>query len=198
MLRFSFELVTCAASVDLLLLALAEQLDEPDRKRVAQALPYRPALAYGAVREGIGGLALREYERANDVCFTFVFPPDSELVCYASEYEPPPTGGPIPVGCVYTKLHVGREHSLLTCTAATSSMSRVFERSPSVRDSWRNLAVTARSRALFFDAERDSVWDRLWPDPRTARRPELDAFSSEDFAHLTDVDAYCAAALSEG
>jgi hypothetical protein len=198
-LRYRFELVTHTAAIDALLGTVAEHLTEPDASRLRAALPWVPEidrdLVWGAGRperdrQGILCLASEGEPRPNDFCLSFAFRPDAELDAYARALGAAQTGTRVAVGCVWTQLHVGDEHALLSATAATSDMSRLFASSRSVHDTWIEIARASRALAVFLDTERDFDRDCLWPEAKAVPLVGPDGFWSGDFESLR-VDAYC-------
>lgn len=201
--RYSYSLVTTADPVDDLLVELATHLAEDDRERLLAALPWAPeterAVVWGSgppirERHGIGGLEpTRDYEHPNDYCFCFAFPLDPELERFARDEDYRIRSQHVEIGCIWTKLHVGEEHALLECTAATSGMSRAWASLAGIRSAWVRLAERCRVHALWLDTESSDV-ELLSPEMRRVPALQRDWFLSPDLACFR-VDAYCEAML---
>lgn len=102
----------------------------------------------------------------------------------------------MPVGCVWTSLRAGRDLEVLTCTAATSSMSMLFGQCDGGRAIWAELGWAASARAVFFDQEQ-ADWDLVYPSKRTVPKPDEDQYllEGEDFDFECCVDGYYGEAL---
>lgn len=198
-LSYSFEAITSADAVTPLLEALARQLEDRNAARVREQLPWRPAverqLVWGSgrperERQGIGGIRLADHERPNDLCLSFRFAAaDAELERYARENHALRSGADVVVGCVSTRLFVGEELALLTATAVTSDMSRLFAASTRVREAWAQLGRESGALAVFLDTELDDALSCVWPEPGQVPRVSIDGYWSGDFASLR-VDPY--------
>lgn len=198
-LNYSYNVVTSEAGVGALVDALAACVASDDAARLRAARPWRPRVERGLVwgggpaereRVGFGGLAPRAHERGNTVCFGFVFPLDPEVAAYeGAQRAVRREGDRVIVGCVDTTLRVGEEFALLTATACTSAMSRLFAGSAAVRGVFTALAESAHADAVFLDTEEEHEWERVWPAPARVGRVGIDSFCSGDFESVR-VDAY--------
>jgi hypothetical protein len=161
--RYGFTILTEASRVDALLSALAEALEPTGAARLRAALPWRPLveerLDWGGTlehaRRGIAGFSTGE----RGDCLSFRFDLDAEVRRYLRSSPGPPDS----IGCVYTTLDVGERYAVMTATAATSGMSRLFARSRGVNATFARIATRARALGLFFDDERDHDALVAWP-----------------------------------
>ncbi len=202
----SFLVVTPVRRVDALLEAIAAHLVPDDQARLRAALPWSPAVDRVSEwlgdppardRRGIAKLPREAGERGEDYCFTFLIPRDEVLTAYEQSGSPVSAeGGLVAVGCVWCDLRAGDEWAVFRATAATSDMSRLFERSPSVRALWSQVASKAQATALLFDTEDLEGWELLHPGSGRVTRPDEEPYELEDRLHL-NIDGYFAEALQE-
>lgn len=198
-LNYAYNVVTSQASVDALVDALAACVASDDAARLRAARPWRPrverSLVWGGGRPerervGFGGLAPRPHERGNTACLGLLCPLDPEVAAYeGAQRAVGREGDRVVVGCVDTTLRVGEEFALLTATACTSAMSRLFARSAAVRGVFAAMAEAAHADAAFLDTEEEYAWERVWPAPARVGRVSIDSFCSGDFESVR-VDAY--------
>lgn len=166
----------------------------PEVDRVARRRNGDPT----RLRSGIRGFG-RDGEGAYGYCLSFLFPRDDALLEYYDRRleSPPPGKGKVPVGCVWSTLEAGRELAVLRCTAATTSMSLLFD-STSARALWADIGWASDAAAVFLDTEREQ-WELVFPRERILERPDderylLDGDGLEDDWHV-DADGYYGAAL---
>ncbi|MFC4072449.1 hypothetical protein [Actinoplanes subglobosus] len=92
-----------------------------------------------------------------DLDLSLLFPEDGPLLEYRADSYTPEKAGPVMVGYVYLRFYDGSwllpGHLNLSFTPATSEQSRLFLRSPSIRETFANLAVTTGTPLCLFDVE---------------------------------------------
>ena len=145
-LDYSFELVVEIARLERALVAIADALVPSDRERLLRSIGPDP------VRFSI--------ESSGDRCFSFLFPPDDDLLVYPSGQVEP--CGRFGVGCVWCDLRIRDGVAVFRATAATTCMSLLFERSESVRAVWASIAEQCGAWFVMFD---DETYENrvLWP-----------------------------------
>jgi hypothetical protein len=187
-LDYSYELIAERGSADRLVRTVCDHLAPEDRARVLDALSQGMADVMDHVRRD-------EFERqlfergGNDVCVSFLFAEDEHLAEYAKESPLAPIDGRVRVGCVWTSIECGSSFVLVRATAATTGMSRLFERSPSVRATFAKAGHSGGALLVLFDDERED-FAAVWPfQGRFARSGGRDCFDDEC---KLKVDEYCA------
>ena len=203
-LDYSFLVVTPANRVDRLLALLASHLAPGDAARVRAALPWSPTIDQRSAwfgeppardRRGFGNMARLPVEHSESRCFSFLFSRDDVLTEYErSSTLPSADGGRVSVGCVWCSLCAGDVWAVFEATAATSEMSRLFQRSGAVRAFWSSVGAEAGAAAIFFDCEDLERWELLYPTARQVPRPDTELYELED-GDRVHVDAYCSEAL---
>lgn len=101
-------------------------------------------------------------------CFSLLVQKDGDeaLSVYATEY-PVPLGSDqtASIGCVWTHVVTGERYAVIQFTAATSDMSRLFERSQNIRAIFVNLAEKSKVLAMQLDTEDlDENYQAMAPD----------------------------------
>jgi|GEM_PF-2770165 len=206
-LDYSFFVVTPKDRVNRLLETIATYVAEEYGARLRAALPWTPSIDrvsqwLGEVpardQRGISNLPRRSYEPGEERCFTFLFPPDEILTDYGRSC---PTArrrrdGRVPVGCVWCGISAGDEWAMFHALAASSDMSRLFERSGSVRALWSKIAIEAAASALLFDFEDPDRWELLYPRAEQIPKPDEEPYLFADEQNL-NVDAYFTEVLRE-
>jgi hypothetical protein len=154
-LDYSFELVVEIAKLERALVAIADALVPSDRERLLRSVAPDP----------VGWLERIERTgtdaRMSDVCFSFLFSPDDDLLVYPSGQVEP--CGRVGVGCVWCYLRIRDDGvAVFRATAATTCMSLLFERSESVRAVWASIAEQCGAWFVMFD---DETYENrvLWP-----------------------------------
>lgn len=207
-LNYSFVVVVTRKNVDGLLHAIARRLAGPDRARLTAAIPWRPrsesrrVLTLGDVvldARGVAALSLsKDHEVGSDACFSFAYLADDAIVQYLSDpnnsNERALRGAQAQIGCVWTSLWAGENLAVVHATAATSSMSRLFRDSSSIRSSWADIFRESRAEALFLDTEHET-WDLLAPRAQRVQKPDAEEFCFADDYHVS-VDHYYRAAMT--
>lgn len=126
-------------------------------------------------------------------CLELEFKVDDAIVGYLQESNPTlkvSTGDLAAIGCLYTRVEMGDEYALISCEAATGSISRLLENSTSIKETFLRLVCEVDGARLFFDDEQGEVWRLLVPLERMVSRPPIDDFCDWPSGHL-DVDKYC-------
>lgn len=179
-LDYAFELIAERTAGDRLLRTLAEYVTPEDSELLLACLPFdaqQPLRRYG--RDHLKGM--------RDVCLSFLFPPDELLEGYSKDTGRARVNGLIPVGCIYSSFKVGEQILVFRAAAATTDMSRLFEQSPSVLETWRMIAAQAGALLLLLDDEKFDNW-AIWPVERRLGRPDY-VGSSDDARYLALVRA---------
>lgn len=188
-IRYSYELIAERRSADRLVRAIGDHVEPDGKAWLSEFL----RLGIGQVKDGVrtDDLERRLFALGgDDVCLSFLFAEDEELAEYASESQVPPVDGRFPVGCVWTSIDFGGEYVLVQATAATSGMSRLFERSASVRETFTEAGQSGGALLVSFDDESGNPVG-VWPfRGRFALSAGFDFF--EDDEGKLNVDAYCA------
>ncbi|MFG2426964.1 hypothetical protein [Streptomyces sp. NPDC048590] len=98
---------------------------------------------------------------------SLMFEPDDALAEYARDYGPAPApDGRVQIGYVYatvrfsSDLHPG--YAEVDCWAATSGMSRLFARSPSIRRTFTGVAAASGGVCCLFDTGDGSPAQVCW------------------------------------
>jgi hypothetical protein len=96
---------------------------------------------------------------------------------------------------VYSKLLCGDRFALFRGNAATSDMSRLFESSPSIRDTFTRIGQESSALLVAFDDEQESLIG-VWPhDGRRGACVVRGECHVVDDPMWNDVDLYCEAML---
>lgn len=141
---------------------------------------------------GIRGLAIHG-AAGNPQCLTCRTPDGREFHDAAEDAGWDLDG---PLGCVWTSLYVGDRWGLLEMTAATSSMSRLFEHSATLRGLVRD-AFAGLAPLVALDQE-EACWTPLDGGPSfVVSPPDAGTFDEPRDARAFDVDAHAEAALAE-
>ncbi len=202
-LSYAFTLVVPVAHLARAMTTLAAHMETMDSERLLAAHPWRPAITHrmeGATAphgHGLRDLARRTYEGHNSYGFAYRFAIGDEALRRYVETSPitGQEGDPAAhVGCVYTRFSSGQRWLLIEASAATSSMSRLFDESASVRATWVAMAGAMGARALFLDREEAEHW-WLLPDGSPVPRPDDDEFAMVENTIVFDVDARASEAL---
>ena len=187
-LDYAYELIAERQSADRLVRAVCQHLAPDDRTRLLGVL-------------GLGVVNVMEHVQRNDferqlferggkdICLSFLFAADEPLTEYAEESPLAPVDGRVQVGCVWTSVECGSRFALIRATAATSEMSRLFERSASVRKTFSEAGRAGGALLVMFDDEREDFVS-VWPLPgRFALAGKRDSFEDDELK--LKVDAYC-------
>ena len=206
-LDFSFFVVTSRDRVNELLETVAAFVAEEDEARLRAALPWQPSIdrvspwrGESPARDQRGFLNLQRHshERGEDRCFTFLFPPDEELAKYRLSCSSTRRGrdGRVPVGCVWCQIRAGDRLAVFHAVAASTDMSRLFQRSSSVRSVWSKISIEAEATALLFDFEDTDRWELLYPHTAHIPKPDEELYLFADDLN-SNVDAYFEEVLLE-
>ena len=199
-LDYSFVVVSPTDRVNILLRTISGYVSAEDSSRLQAALPWTPSIdrfsqwrgqAPARDRRGFSNLPRYPHEVGDNRCFTFLFPPDDFLVDYERlcSSMPRTADGRVAVGCVWCCLSAGEALAVFNATAATSDMSRLFERSPGVRSLWSKISIEATTTALLFDFEDIDRWELLYPRSEQVPRLDEEYYELEDGYNL-NIDAY--------
>ena len=207
-LSYGFEFIVPRSGVRRLLVALAEHLCDEDRQRLSDALAQEPPggsrggddhdhIPAAPIARGVSEdkAWTRFWIADNSYCFSFLFSPDDAAVAAYDRESRLRENGMARVGCVYTSLAVGERHVVLHASAATSDISRLFQASAAVQETFRAIAERARASAVFFNVE-DDEWTLVWPDRRQCPRPDDEEFDYYEFdVDPEAIDLYAVEAL---
>ena len=186
-LDYAYELIAARESADRLVRALRDRLVAEDRARLLATLQSGLAGAVDHVERDVFERQLFQ-QGAKELCLSFLFPEDEPLALFANDLAP--VDGRVQVGCVWTTIECGSEYVLLRATAATSSMSLLFERSRSVRSTFCEAGRTGGALLVLFDDERED-FAAVWPyEGRFAHKAATE--SLEDDQCNLNIDGYCA------
>lgn len=121
-LDYSYTVIADTEKVEEVIQDLIGAVDPESRAELQAALPFRINAiltnSFGTVRYGIDGIELEDYgHQENDYCFSLAMPV-IESDSGASDY----------IGCVWTSFFIGDYWSMIRLRAATSSISREFEK----------------------------------------------------------------------
>ena len=188
-LDYAYELIAERQSAERLVRAICEHVAPDDRTRLLGVL-------------GLGSADVMEHVSRDDderwlfergvkhICLSFLFAADEQLTEYAKESPLAPVDGRIQVGCVWTSIECGSRFALVRATAATTTMSWLFERSASVRKTFGEAGRAGGALLVTFDDEQ-ADFTSAWPlRGRFAPTAERDTFEDEELK--LKVDAYCA------
>jgi len=188
-LDYAYELIAERHSADRLVRAVCEHLAPDDRTRLLGVL----GLGVVDVMEHVqrDDFERQLFERGGkDICLSFLFTADEHLTEYAKQSPVAPADGRVQVGCVWTSIECGSRFTRLRATAATSDMSRLFERSTSVRKTFSDAGRSGGALLVMFDDEREDFVS-VWPiRGRFVPAGEPDSFEDDELK--LKVDAYCA------
>jgi hypothetical protein len=194
-IRYAFEIVTDRTSIESLSQAIAKHLEPKDRTRFLAAAKVSSERVMEVIPRD--DLEFRLSEMGNeDICLTFLFPPDESVVAYGSvaKLDDPQTGR-LAIGCVWSWIRCGERYGLFRAAAATSGMSRLFEQSQSIRETFVQIAKEAGASLLLLDIEQDKCLG-IWP-----REDELASLAnsgevSDPLIDPLEIDRYCSALLA--
>jgi hypothetical protein len=186
-LDYGFEILAPSASAVQLVEALAAHVVPDDAARLLAAVREDP--------RRVMDLARRNGDHDFSLCLSFLFEPDQWLTefYHATYRSSVPVTSRVAIGCVWSSLHVGDRFLLFEATAATTSMSLMFEHSPTVREVFVGIAREAGALLVAFDDEEDELLV-VWP-----REGRLGVHISEDYVDdelQSRADPYCEAVLS--
>lgn len=175
-LDYEFQIVAPRDGLDALLRATTAVARPPERELLLAAAR---GVAAGQIRQLVE-------EKHHELGLCLLFAPDERLL--RDDWARMPDGR-VSVGYIYTRLWLGVRDAIVTYTAATTGMSRLFDESPSVRETFRSIGVAADATSVSLDRERGDLV-QVWP--RSVTTP---GFSS--YYAIADepagVDAYAAA-----
>lgn len=182
-LDYSYELIAERHLANCLVRAVSEHLAPDDKARLLGALDL-------GVDDLMEQIQRSDLERGSqNICLSFLFAADEHLAEYEKDWPLAPVDGRVQVGCVWTSIECGSRFVLLRATAATSGMSRLFERSASVQETFSDIGRSGGALLVAFDDEREDFVS-VWPlRGRFATSKEPDCYYDEDL-NLT-VDEYC-------
>jgi hypothetical protein len=196
-LDYSFIVVLSRSELSFALEKLCTVLYEEDRLRMQRCLPWEPEVERyqyqvdkgRGFREclGIRSYRLMKEEYENDYCLTMCFKRDKVIGEYEDQYNMNRKHDMIMLGCIWTSVYAGNRFAAITSTAATTGMSLLFQRSPSIKKTWTGLAQKMKAIALFFDQEEGDQWNLIYPARRKVMRPDDDAYWIDESLM---VDAY--------
>lgn len=189
-LNYSFEIIAPRDSVARLVEALAAHLVPDDAGRLLDAVREDPGRLMSVVRRGSHEAA----RGRGELCLTFLFEPDDWFAKngWADHLDDPATGR-VAIGCVWSSLRCGDRFVLFRGTAATTSMSQLFEQSPNVWEIFARVGREARAALVAFDDEEDELVG-VWPRQGRAGACVVDSFVLDEVYQLR-VDPYCEAVL---
>ncbi|MFE3517246.1 hypothetical protein [Streptomyces sp. NPDC059166] len=112
-------------------------------------VPFRSQAAPGEPVDASDGSAF-------ELDTSLMFEPDEALVEYARDYGPAAEpDGRVQIGYVYASVrfssHLHPGYAEVDCWAATSGMSRLFARSPSIRRTFTGIAASSGGVCCLFD-----------------------------------------------
>jgi hypothetical protein len=194
-LRYAYEIVTDRTSVESLITAIAKHLESKGRNRLLAAATISSVKIMEVIqRDDLeSGFAEKGFD---DLCLTFLFPSDERLIAHGSlaDFDDPQTGR-LAIGCVWSRIRCGEKYGLFRATAATSEMSRLFDESPSVRDTFIRIAKDAGAALLLLDDELGKNLG-IWPrEGRLASSVNLEELSYP-LVDPVEIDQYCSALLA--
>jgi len=186
-LDYSYELIALRGRTKQLVSALLTHLVPKDHDRLLAALGSGDEKLLQTVQRD--DLESMLFEKGYDsLCLAFLFPSDDHLKEYGGIEEfADIEGNRVAVGCVWGSLEVGNNYIRFTATAATSSMSRLFEKSPSIRKTLTQIAKDAAADLLIFDDESDGNVLAVWPSEQQIKRPRGIGMSAENTQSLAEL-----------
>lgn len=184
---YSFILVTDLRRADALIREVADRLDCPGRERLLSCLPYAAETGLKSVRRGEFEQRLFDKHGIQSLCLSFLFWLDAELLRYAADQPRQPQDGKLPVGCVWCSIKSEERFLAFRATAATTAMSLLFEKSPSVKATFAEIGRRAGASLVIFDDEQ--------PPSTIGIMPDIGRFSLEAGAPFKDYDSYCSALI---
>jgi hypothetical protein len=196
-LAYGFEFIVPRSGADALLRALADRVEDTYARRLRACLPWSPNTPQRA-NAGVRGLP-PAFDITNHYDLVVLVPVDAEVRRYFDGYSEPIVrhmqGGKAGIGLVYMSVYAGQRYLLLSLTAASSGMSRLFAGPGSVRKVMASLAAAAQARAAFLDDEDPEDWELLFPRTPAAVTSARVPRPPGDPETPGDVDAYCELAL---
>jgi len=168
----SFEIIAPRANAEQLVRSVIEHLVEEDKPKLWRMLENEP-------EQIMQDIEREEGEDDGLVCLSFLFPPDEELKAFEEDDGLPGDAatGRVAVGCIYSDLFFGKHYVQFHAASLAGDISELFLYSPSVRDSFLEMAKQVPGAVLVFGDELidDSV---LWFSPEAlpyARKLPADA-----------------------
>jgi hypothetical protein len=189
-LDYAYEMIVARPAVHPLLRAFAAHLAPADGRRLLAAIDAGEC-------EVMRHIARQDYEQSfadtgrggGDVCFSFHFLPDAELTEYDKDSRMARVPARVPVGCVWTSVRCGKRFAVVRATAATTGMSRLFERSQSVRSTFMHIGQVGGALLVLFDDEQGD-FGCVWPHTgRLAFSGDAEDFYDDTFE--LETDRYC-------
>ena len=162
-LDYSFILVTDLERADMLIRELANHLDAEGRQRLSSCLPYDAQVGFRSVRRGEFEQSLFDKHGIQDLCFSFLFPTDVDLLKYAADQSREVQDGKLSVGCVWCSIRSEQRFLAFSATAATTAMSLLFERSAAVKATFADIGRRAGASLVMLDDERPPSIIGIWP-----------------------------------
>ena len=195
-LNYSFEIITSSENVLKLIDSFSNRLSKKDRDLLSDITEYEPENeeiiqdTWGNVEIIKQGFKLPTKEKPiNSYCFSLLPEVDETIEKYISKRSVNPNieDGKYSIGCVYTRMYVGKESVLLSLTAATSDMSRLFASSESLNNLCEDIAKEVENTWVFLDKEDELYWWQISPGKKKVVHPDFDLFSN---GKTLNVDAY--------
>ncbi len=186
---YAYEIITRREDAGRLIQALAEHVVRDDTNRLLAACGTEPDQAFSRI-------VLNRHERPDDICLSFLFPPDDFIVNYGPvELLNDPSTGRLAIGCVWTQLRFGPRYGLLTATAATTGMSHLFQESPNIRSAFSEIGLQSGAIVVAFDDEEDITC--VWPAGMGGKAPSYcdSDYEGEEPPFDINIDRYCTRVL---
>lgn len=193
---YAYEIIADRTAGEKLVRAVAKRCTPERAARLCAAIANgAERVMFEFERDGIEG----GNSKPRDVCLSFCFPLDAKLIedgAFVVD-EPFPHAQ---VGCIWSEFLFGEKFVYLQAVAATTGMSLLFERSPSIRRTFVEIAEEAGARLAMFDDEQ-GINLAVWPvERRIAARPRPEGSESSEPAKQLQpvygtpewVDAWCA------
>jgi hypothetical protein len=163
---YAYELIARRSSADRLVQALTEHLVPDQRKYLLKTLKRGAEGVMDRFQRAMGPEWELGLARPLDACLTFLFPVDEHTTEFVADYPErlaPTADGRLPIGCVWTDVECGDAFVRVRATAATSSMSAVFARSPGVRATFAASGRAGDALLVAYDDESNVDLDAVWP-----------------------------------
>ena len=201
-LNYSFEFISKTENRLKLLEAFSKRLSKDCRDKFGSFDKYEPEYEdlitdsweeIYIIKMGIKLFGNKgDYINNNSYCFSILPEIDESVESYFSNsgYTPDRENGRLLIGCAWTSLYVGEENVLLEVTAATSNMSRLFEKSKSIHKLCSDIAEEAENTSVFLDKENQLYWWQIFPESKKFIKPDQNLFSNYQKTLIINVDAY--------
>lgn len=139
-----FEIIAPRSNAEQLVRSVIEHLVEEDKAKLWRALENGPEQVMQDIE--------REEGEEDSSCLSFLFPPDEGLKAFEEDDGLPgdEATGRVAVGCIFSSLYFGNHYVQFHAASLAGSISELFLYSPSVRDSFLEMAKQVPGAVLVF------------------------------------------------